>query len=100
MSGFLCAKCGRKVSLEAYGTRNRNHCPHCLHSLHVDKSIGDRDSSCEGLMVPVGRFCKDDGEIMLIHECEKCGFVRWNRIAGDDDYDLVLSLAEMPDPRG
>ena len=99
MSSFKCANCGVTVLLEAYGTRNRNHCPKCLYSIHVDTTPVDRASDCSGLMVPVGRFSKEDGEVILVHKCRKCGFVRWNRIAGDDDYDLVLSLPEVADPR-
>lgn len=43
-------------------------------------------------MVPVGKIYKPDGEEVLVHECEKCGFIRKNRIAGDDDWELVEKL--------
>ena len=81
---FICKNCGKKVSLTAPGTKNRNHCPFCLYSVHVDNAIGDRRASCVGFMAPVGKFHKKDGEEMLVHKCQKCGFVRWNRVAGDD----------------
>lgn len=43
-------------------------------------------------MVPIGRFYKPDGEEVIVHRCGKCGFVRWNRVAGDDSFDLVAKL--------
>ena len=38
---FTCANCGAAVSPLA-GGGYRNHCPVCLHSLHVDVNPGDR----------------------------------------------------------
>lgn len=96
---FTCKACGKKVSLSAPGTKNRNHCPFCLYSVHVDAGVGDRSSGCGGLMKPIGKFYKEDGEEMLVHECEKCGFVRWNRVAGDDSFEGMEGLAEVDDPR-
>ncbi len=96
---FICEHCGRRVSYQAYGTRNRNHCPYCLYSLHLDINPGDRASKCGGLMEPIGRFYKRDGEEMLVHRCLNCGFVRWNRVAGDDDPSEIAKLPEIPDPR-
>ena len=39
---FRCAVCGREVAPQGAGTRHRNHCPHCLSSLHLDDAPGDR----------------------------------------------------------
>jgi len=45
----------------------------------------------------VGHFQRPNGEYVLIHHCHGCGFERFNRIAADDDFDLVLSLpAQSP----
>jgi hypothetical protein len=82
--------------LSAPGTKNRNHCPHCLFSLHVDNETGDRMSDCRGLMAPVGRLLKKDGEEVLIHKCLVCGEIRKNRIAGDDSISLVEELRTYP----
>jgi hypothetical protein len=60
----------------------------------VDESIGDRKSECHGSMKPVGLTTKKDGEIMIVHRCEKCGKVSNNRIAGDDNTDTILALAD------
>ncbi len=89
---FICANCNKKVSTTAPGTHNRNHCPYCLYSVHVDVESGDRKATCMGLMKPIAKFYKRKEEEVLVHECQKCGFVRYNRIAGDDDFDLVEKL--------
>ena len=93
---FVCVNCGKNVSLQAPGTHHRNHCPYCLHSLHVDVESGDRKSECQSDMYPIGKYYKKDGEEVLVHKCRKCGFVRYNRIAGDDDFGLVESLRIIP----
>lgn len=89
---FPCKKCQKKVSYDAPGTKNRNHCPFCLYSLHVDEVPGDRAAKCQGLMRAKGKIYKPDGEEVLVHECENCGFIRKNRIAGDDSFELVENL--------
>jgi len=43
-------------------------------------------------MQPIGKLLKGDGEEMVVHKCAKCGFVRKNRIAGDDSFDIVERL--------
>jgi hypothetical protein len=50
-------------------------------------------------MEPIGKFYKSDGEEMLVHRCQKCGFVRWNRVAGDDSLELIEKLPVVEDPR-
>lgn len=93
---FVCVHCGRFVPGDAFGTNHRNHCPYCLWSRHVDWRPGDRRASCRGEMAPLAVSVKRNGEWMLIHRCEKCGALRNNRIAGDDNELLLMSLAAMP----
>ena len=98
---FVCAHCGREVEPIKYGGSYRNHCPYCLYSKHVDADTpGDRQNSCGGLMVPVAVFTRRNGEHVLIHRCEVCGLERFNRIAGDDDFDLVTNLSTVPVRKG
>ncbi len=104
--GFKCIHCGKEVNTEGdIGTRNRNHCPFCLYSLHLDRNIpGDRKEDCKGEMVPIGiafknvkkdKYGKEKfGEIMLVHRCTKCGDISKNRIANDDNTDEILRIAE------
>jgi ribosome biogenesis GTPase len=89
---FICENCKKEVNYISYGTKNRNHCPHCLFSLHVDNAIGDRNSKCGGLMAPIGKMYKKDGEEVLVHKCKKCGEIRKNRVAGDDSYEVIENL--------
>jgi len=83
-----------------YGGKHRNHCPYCLHSRHVDGRVpGDRASTCGGTMAPIGTFARRNGEQVVVHRCLSCGFERYNRIAADDYFELVLSLpAAAPRP--
>lgn len=101
---FECCSCGAFVSAgEALsGVRNRNHCPYCLASRHLDHfESGDRLSACKARMKPIGltykRIAKkygnqQQGELMLVHQCEGCGKVSINRIAADDVNEMILSV--------
>ena len=53
---FACRCCGAWISTDAWlsGVQNRNHCPYCLWSLHVDLFIsGDRWQLAEGACAPL-----------------------------------------------
>jgi len=109
---FKCTNCGLMVSLnrEVSGVNNRNHCPYCLWSRHLDqRKAGDRLATCHSRMEPVGLTVKHtlkryqaekQGELMLIHRCAACGKFSINRIAGDDNTillnDLFLRSQHMP----
>jgi hypothetical protein len=83
------------------GGRNRNHCPHCLYSRHVDASTpGDRASDCGASMQPVGVFLRPKGEQVVVHRCLGCGFERHNRIAADDSDSLLDALPGVEPRRG
>jgi PII-like signaling protein len=47
-------------------------------------------------MQPIGSFQRRNGEHVLVHRCLGCGFERFNRIAADDDFELVSSLPVLP----
>ncbi len=94
---FICENCGKKVTPLKYGGSYRNHCLYCLWSKHVDTDEpGDRKSICGGMMEPIGVFTRRTGEYVLVHRCQKCGFERYNRIAGDDDFEKVTGLSTVP----
>jgi DNA-directed RNA polymerase subunit RPC12/RpoP len=98
---FECMNCGKQVDLVRYGGSYRNHCPYCLFSKHVDGDTpGDRLSDCCGMMEAVAVFTRRGGEYVIIHRCRKCGFERFNRIAGDDDFRLVAHLSTVPARKG
>ncbi|MFH0863925.1 MAG: RNHCP domain-containing protein [Candidatus Gottesmanbacteria bacterium] len=96
---FKCDNCRKKVKPIKYGGSYRNHCPNCLWSKHVDgEEPGDRKSLCQGMMKPIGVFTRRTGEYVLVHKCHKCGLERYNRIAGDDDFNKVTQLSTVPIP--
>jgi hypothetical protein len=90
---FICRRCGRSVSPDAYGTRHRNHCSWCLWSVHVDETPGDRASVCGGLLEPIAVWVKRDGEWAIVHRCGMCSQLKTNRIAGDDNPWTLIALA-------
>ena len=103
---FKCAHCQITVSSAHFlsAVNNRNHCPYCLWSCHLDLyAAGDRLSACKGLMKPVGltlkmgrnKYQRDArGELMMVHECVECGALSINRIAADDDPSNILAVFE------
>lgn len=95
-TGFACRNCGTEIVLEGGGTKHRNHCPFCLHSVHLDDQPGDRLAGCAGVMEPVAVWVRKGGEWAIIHRCRKCGHFGSNRIAADDNEMLLLSLAVKP----
>jgi hypothetical protein len=103
---FLCSNCGRLAPLpKLIGTENRNHCPFCLWSKHLDlRKAGDRKSNCKAGMKPIALTFKQEGkdkwgrlkqgELMLVHKCTSCGKISINRIAGDDNSYEILEVWE------
>jgi hypothetical protein len=93
---FRCRKCRQFIGAPASGGRHRNHCPNCLHSLHVDlKQPGDRRSECHALMRPRGIIERRNGEQMIMHECLGCGKTQPTRVAADDNPLLLMRLAPI-----
>jgi ribosome biogenesis GTPase len=95
-AGFTCRHCGVDVVMQGGGTQHRNHCPRCLHSVHLDVVPGDRLALCGGLMEPVSVWVRKGDEWAIIHRCRKCGRFGSNRIAADDNELLLMSLAVKP----
>lgn len=93
---FTCQVCGNVVVPEEAGSRHRNHCPHCLSSIHADHKPGDRASLCRGIMDPIGVWVRKNGEWAIIHRCRQCGALSSNRIAADDNPSLLMSIAVKP----
>lgn len=90
---FVCEECGQPVNPEYAGSNHRNHCPYCLTSVHADNLPGDRASLCRGKMEAISIWSKKDGEWAIIHRCRSCGTLKSNRIAADDNQDLLVDLA-------
>lgn len=103
-SAFTCTHCHCPVSSDRFqsGVRNRNHCPYCLWSRHLDlNKPADRLCACKAGMQPIGLTIKPSrnkygagqgGELMLIHICTGCRKISINRIAADDNPSLLLEI--------
>ena len=101
---FKCAHCHILVSSAHVlsGVNNRNHCPYCLWSCHLDLyAAGDRLSACKAPMKPIrltmkmgrNKYQRDSrGELMLIHQCTDCKTLSINRIAADDDPGKIMEI--------
>ncbi len=93
---FTCRVCGRLVTPAGAGSDHRNHCPHCLCSMHLDITPGDRAADCGGTMEPIAVWVRGRGEWAIIHRCRICGALSSNRIAADDDPMMLMSIAMRP----
>lgn len=93
---FTCACCGKTVHPAASGTQHRNHCPHCLSSVHLDLTPGDRAADCGGIMDAVAVWVRRGGEWAIIHRCRRCGALSSNRVASDDHPMKLMSIALRP----
>lgn len=93
---FTCKVCGRLVTPAPTGGEHRNHCPNCLHSLHLDDEPGDRAADCGGIMDPVGVWVRKNREWAIIHRCRRCGQLSSNRVAADDNPMKLMSIAMRP----
>ena len=93
---LVCKVCGWPVVPAGAGSGHRNHCPHCLYSVHMDNRPGDRQSGCHGRMEPIGVWVRKNGEWAIIHRCVICGKISSNRIAADDSPTRLMALAIRP----
>ena len=89
---FKCGHCKQFIGAPIMGGRQRNHCPNCLYSKHVDHTRpGDRRSTCHSLMEPIGMVIRRNEDV-LIHRCLGCGKEDPNRIAADDNPVLLETI--------
>lgn len=93
--GFVCSHCGQAVPPLAAGCRN--HCPRCLHSVHLDVFPGDRGARCGGLMVPTRVLQHSKKGWIVEHRCARCGARSTNKLSlsdasHPDSLDAVLSF--------
>ena len=88
---FICDNCGKKVPILGY--TSRDHCNHCLCSKHVDKNPGDRAEDCKGKLIPIAVQNDSKKGYVIIFKCKKCGAIRKNKAAEDDNMDLIIELS-------
>lgn len=97
---FLCVNCGGTVLPSSKGCRN--HCPHCLYSIHLDVFPGDRAADCRGIMKPVRIEYHTKKGYQVVHKCTKCGQLSKNILQNDavvqsDNQEIVLRLMVHPE---
>lgn len=95
-SGFICENCKKEV--QPLGYTSRNHCPFCLHSLHVDITPGDRANPCKGILKPIGIEQNSKKGYVIVFKCTKCGKITRNKSAEDDDFNEVLRVSKNSFP--
>ena len=89
---FICQNCNKKV--EKLGYTSRNHCPYCLHSIHIDNIPGDRANTCLGLMEPIAIEENKKKGYVIVFRCQKCGEIKRNKSAEDDNFDKILEITK------
>lgn len=90
---FVCENCGKLVKPLGYSCRN--HCPYCLYSKHLDINPGDRAANCGGLLEPIGLDINSKKGYIIISKCKKCGMIRKNKVAKDDDMEKIIKLSTI-----
>ena len=87
---FKCIVCGKYVDKLNYTARD--HCPYCLSSIHIDINPGDRSSDCLGILVPIDIEKSKKDTYKIIYKCNKCGMIKKNKTANDDNFDKILEI--------
>ena len=92
--GFVCTHCGKSVLPNE--VTSRDHCPFCLHSIHVDLNPGDRMNPCRGELRPIAAKPHPKKGFQIIYQCAKCGKIHKNKAAltgvQPDDMELLIRL--------
>ena len=89
---FKCEHCGKLVPKLGYSCRN--HCPYCLHSKHVDINPGDREENCHGLLKPIEIEINSKKGYVVVFKCIRCGSIRKNKIAQDDNMETIYEIVK------
>ena len=89
---FECEHCKKYVSKLGYTCRD--HCPFCLYSKHVDINPGDRAEECHGDLEPVSLEIDGKKGYVIIFKCKKCGQIRKNKAAKDDNFEKILEISK------
>ncbi len=87
---FICENCGKKI--EKLGYSCRDHCNYCLCSKHLDINPGDRQATCHGMLEPIGVELNSKKGYVIVYKCNKCGEIKKNKAANDDNMDLIIKL--------
>ena len=92
-NSFTCQNCGKHV--DKLGYTSRDHCPYCLYSIHVDIIPGGRQNTCLGKLKPIAIDESSKKGYVIVYKCEKCGEIKRNKSAIDDDFQKMLEVAKI-----
>ena len=87
---FVCLECGATVEKLNYTARD--HCNKCLCSKHLDIMPGDRKANCGGTLRPIAIEKGSKDKLKIVYKCDKCGEIKRNVLADDDNFDKVLEI--------
>lgn len=87
---FICINCGKRIEKLKY--TSRDHCNHCLFSLHLDITPGDRENDCKGLLVPINVELNSKKGEVIVYKCQRCGAIIRNIVAKDDNRDEIYKI--------
>ena len=59
----------------------------------LDINPGDRAETCHGTLEPIGLEIDSKKGYVIIFKCKKCGKIRKNKAAKDDNMDLIIKLS-------
>ena len=59
----------------------------------MDVNPGDRAANCGGMMEPVS-VAQTAGEYSITHRCEKCGHEKKNKAVPEDNFEIIVELAQ------
>ena len=54
---------------------------------------GDRLEECHGLLEPIGLEIDSKKGYVIVFKCKKCGMIRKNKAADDDDRMKIIELS-------
>ena len=87
---YICDYCGKEVLSLKY--TSRDHCPYCICSKHVDINPGDRQNTCQGLLIPIDIEYSSNKGYVIVYKCEKCKKLHKNKTAKDDKLETILKV--------
>lgn len=87
---FVCINCKKQVEKLKY--TSRDHCNHCLYSIHVDVFPGDRANECKGILKPINVEVDSKKGKKIVYKCLKCGQTVTNVVAEDDNMEEIYKI--------
>lgn len=89
---FVCVNCNKRVEKLRY--TSRDHCNHCLYSLHVDLFPGDRLNKCKGVLLPINVEETSKKGKVVVYRCLRCGQTVRNIVANDDKNEVIYEVVK------